>query len=281
LASNAGRRVRHFACHAVINVGAIMKAYALIVLGQVLFLASPARADEVDTEESAAAPSDTLSATRVGTFLPSTLTPAVGAGAAYASTLGGYDTAHGAPIASATAEVRIWGPLAVRGGADFSATRTTSRPTIGLRAQLMRQAQHGVDASLSVFYRPEGFTEPEGEIETFVSLGRQFDRIYVLGNLVYGQDPEGNERDGEVRAAALYGGGRWTLGLDSRARFAIGSQRSAMAAAEPKFDLVAGPIANLTVGPVALFAEAGPTVLTLSTGTAAGIQGLGGVGAAF
>jgi hypothetical protein len=54
-----------------------------------------------------------------------------------------------------------------------------------------------------------------------------------------------------------------------------------MASAEPKFDLVAGPIANVGVGPVALFVEAGPTVLTLSTGTAIGLQGLVGVGAAF
>ena len=184
-------------------------------------------------------------------------------------------------IANATAEVRVWGPLAVRCGAEYSATRTTSRPTIGVRAQLLRQPLHGVDASLSVFYRPEGFTEPEGEIETFVSLGRQFDTVYVLANLVYGQDPEGNERDGEVRTAALVGARRWTIGLDSRARFGIGPQRGVMASAEPKFDLVAGPVASVVVGPVALFAEAGPAVLTLSNATAIGIQGLGGLGATF
>ena len=66
----------------------------------------------------------------------------------------------------------------------------------------------------------------------------------MLGNLVYGQDPEGNERDGELRFASLYAVGRWTFGVDSRLRFAIGTQKSAMAQAEPKFDLLAGPVAT-------------------------------------
>ena len=103
--------------------------------------------------------------------------------------------------------MRVWGPFAIRGGAEYSNVRKEARPTIGGRVQLLRQERHGVDGSLSVFYRPEGFTEPEGEIETFVSLGRRFDRISVLGNLVYGQDPEGNERDGELRFASLYARG--------------------------------------------------------------------------
>src|SRR5262249_29423837 len=146
-----------------------------------------------------------------------------------------------APIGGATAEVRIWGPFAIRGGAEYSTERREARPTIGGRGQFLRQERHGIDGSFSVFYRPQGFTEPEGEIESFVSLGRRFDRVALLGNLVYGQDPEGNERDGEVRLASLYGVGRWSLGFDSRMRFALGAQRGAMALAEPKFDLLAGP----------------------------------------
>src|SRR4029079_84205 len=152
----------------------------------------------------------------------------------------------------ATAEVRVWGPFALRGGAEDSPVRKEPRPTLGGRVQLLHQERHGIDGSLSVFYRPEGFTEPEGEIETFVSLGRRFDRLTVLGNLVYGQDPEGHERDGEVRFASLYAAGRWTFGVDSRLRFAIGTQKSAMAQAEPRFDLLAGPRSSAPVGSGAL-----------------------------
>ena len=217
---------------------------------------------------------------RDGALLPSTLAPRVGATAALAIGFAGYDGARAAPIGSATAEVRVWGPFAIRGGTEYSTTRRSST-TIGGRVQLLHQERHGIDGSLSVFYRPEGFTEPEGEIETFVSLGRRFNRLSVFGNLVYGQDPEGNERDGELRFASLYSIGRWAFGVDSRMRFAIGTQKSAMALAEPKFDLLAGPLASATVGPVALFAQAGPSVLKVAGTTSAGVAALGGVGAVF
>ena len=103
----------------------------------------------------------------------------------------------------------------------------------------------------------------------------------MLGNLVYGQDPEGNERDGELRFASLYAAGRWTFGIDSRLRFAIGTQKSAMALAEPKFELLAGPVAAATVGPVAIFAQAGPSVLKVTNTTSTGVAALAGVGSVF
>jgi hypothetical protein len=240
-----------------------------------------AQTEEAEIEKPMTPPPEVATAVRDGALLASTLAPQVGANAALAVGFGGYDGARSAPIGSATAEVRVWGPFAIRGGAEYSGVRNEARPSIGGRVQLLRQARHGIDGSVSVFYRPEGFTEPEGEIETFVSIGRRVDRIAVLGNLVYGQDPEGNERDGELRFASLYAVGRWTFGIDSRLRFAIGTQRGAMAQAEPKFDLMAGPVAAATVGPVAVFAQAGPSVLKLGNSTSAGVAGLAGVGSVF
>lgn len=245
-------------------------------------LATPARAAEpAEIETTMARPADVTTAVRDGALLPSTLAPRVGETAGLALGFGGYDGARSSPIGNATAEVRVWGPFAIRGGAEYSTVRKEPRPTIGGRVQVLRQEKHGIDGSFSVFYRPEGFTEPEGEIESFISLGRRFERISVLGNLVYGQDPEGNERDGEVRFASLYGVGRWAFGIDSRLRFAIGTQRSAMAMAEPKFDLMAGPVAAAAVGPVALFAQAGPSVLRVTTSTSAGVAALAGIGSVF
>jgi hypothetical protein len=241
----------------------------------------PVRAQETEIEQPIAPPPEIATAVRDGALLASTLTPRVGATAAIALGFAGYDGARSAPIGSATAEVRVWGPFAIRGGAEYSSDRKEMRPSIGGRVQLLHQERQGVDGSLSVFYRPEGFTEPEGEIETFVSLGRRFDRLAVLGNLVYGQDPEGNERDGELRFASLYAMGRWTVGVDSRFRFAIGTQKSAMAQSEPKFDLMAGPVAAATVGPVAFFAQAGPSVLKETNTTTAGVAALAGVGSVF
>jgi hypothetical protein len=260
-----------------------MKTVSSIAFAIIVGISAAARAQEAEPEleKSIAPPPQIMTAVREGDLLPSTLAPRVGVAPALAFGFGGYDGARSAPIGGAIAEVHVWGPFAIRGGAEYSSVRKEPRPNIGGRVQLLRQERHGIDGSLSVFYRPEGFTEPEGEIETFVSLGHRFDRLTVLGNLVYGQDPEGNERDGEVRLASLYGVGRWAVGLDSRMRFAIGTQRSAMAMAEPKFDLMAGPIGTAIVGPVAFFAQAGPSVLRVTGSTSAGVAGLAGVGSVF
>jgi len=250
----------------------------------IVAICSTARAqseEEPELDKPIAAPPEVTTALREGALLPSTLAPRVGANGAVALGFAGYDGARSAPIGSAIAEVRVWGPFAVRGGVEYSSSRKEGRPTIGGRVQLLRQARNGIDGSVSVFYRPEGFSEPEGEIETFVSLGRRWDLVSVFGNLVYGQDPEGNERDGEVRFASLYGIGRWAFGLDSRFRFAIGTQKGTNTAAEPKFDLLAGPVASATVGPVAFFAMGGPSVLKVTNSISSGVAALGGVGSVF
>jgi hypothetical protein len=260
-----------------------MRMPAVVAFVVALGAASAGRAQEEtpEIENPLAPPPEITSAVRDGALLPSTLAPRVGTAAGVALGFAGYDGARSAPLGSATAEVRVWGPFAIRGGAEYSETRREPRPTIGGRVQILRQERHGLDGSLGVFYRPEGFTEPEGEIETFVSLGRRFDRLAVFGNLVYGQDPEGNERDGEVRLASLYAAGRWTLGVDSRLRFAIGRHHSARAQTEPRFDLLAGALAAATVGPIALYGQAGPSVLELAGATSSGVAALAGVGAVF
>jgi hypothetical protein len=260
-----------------------MTRHRWIAASLVLGLAATARAE--GSEEAPAVEGarslDGAEAARDGFFLPSTLSARVGETPAYASAFGGYDTAHQGPVAATTAEVRLWGPVALRAGAQYSSARGGARPSVGGRAQLLRQERHGIDGAVSVFYQPEGFTEPEGEIETFLSVGRRMGRLSVLGNLVYGQDPEGNERDGEIRCAAQAAAGRFTVGVDSRVRFAIGAQPSASAAAEPKLDLLAGPFASAMVGPVVLFAEAGPSLLRAAGGTTAGVAGVAGVGAVY
>jgi hypothetical protein len=50
---------------------------------------------------------------------------------------------------------------------------------------------------------------------------------------------------------------------------------------EPKFDLLAGPVASATVGPVAFFAMGGPSVLKVTGSTSSGVAALGGLGSVF
>jgi hypothetical protein len=99
------------------------------------------------------------------------------------------------------------------GGAAYSNASSRMRPNIGARVQLLRQDAHSIDGALGVSFKTEDFTEPEGEIEVATSIGRQLGPVYLMGNLPYGQDPEGNERDGELRAALFGRRGRFPSGV--------------------------------------------------------------------
>jgi hypothetical protein len=196
---------------------------------------------------------------------------------------GGYDGAQGAAQFESAAEVGIFGAFALRGSAVYSPSTGRMRPSVGGKAQILRAGAHGVDGTVGLFYRPEGLTEPEGEVEGFISFGRAFGASYLVGNLFYGQDPEGNERDGEVRLAGLRSvGPRLLLGLDSRARFDLGTDPAKLAAHnEATFDLTAGPVASVAVGPVALMAQGGASVRRIAGATAKGAFVMAGVGTAF
>lgn len=264
-------------------------AVARVAAGVLLPLAAAAVAraqDRDDGERPAARASwsdSTAQAAVAGAFLPLTLAPSVPAQTGQIASVAGYDGARGSAAMETHAELRVWGPLALRVGARVSDGTSGARPLVGARLQLLSRARHGVDGAVGVFYRPEGLTEPEGEIETVVSLGARRGAGSALLNLAYGQDPEGRERDGEVRAALLWHWGRLTTGLDGRWRFDLGSERAKLAAAgEPTFDVAAGPVATVALGPLALSAHAGASVLRRVGGPVqTGVIALGGVGAAF
>lgn len=267
--------------HAMKTHGAELLWAAAVATG-VLAMAAPARAQELPTDAPAfIATTPTVQAISDGSFAPLTLPARVGSTAAFAWGLSGYDTSRKAGLFDAIAEVRLWGPVALRGGATYSNTSDRLRPNIGARVQVLRQEAHGVDGSVSVFYKPEGFTEAEGEIETTVALAHAFDGLTVAGNLVYGQDPEGNERDGELRLNLFRRRGRLAYGLDARARFALGTQKGRAASREPTVDALGGPLVTVALGPVAPFAEIGPSVVRLGGDIRAGVTALGGIGAAF
>ena len=268
---------RHLALAA--TAGALSLASAAPAAAQ-----AQAPVTESDAQEtSPLAPSVVARAAESGQFLPLTAAATVGQTAAVASGYAGYDGALGAVMES-HAEVRLWGPIALRGAAELGDTSRRVRPSIGARAQLLSQARHGVDGALSVTYRAEGFTEGEGEIETLVELGRRIGATTLLANLAYGQDPEGNERDGELRAAAFARvSRRLHLGLDGRWRFDLGSSADKLRANnEPITDVDAGPVAMLVLGPVALTAETGGSLVRRIDGaTKLGLVALGGVGTTF
>jgi hypothetical protein len=193
-----------------------------------------------------------------GMFLPETMAPRVDSQAAFAKVVGSYDSTRRGTL-EGTAEVTLVGPLAARVGVLYAENPNALRPTGGLRLQALSQADQLIDMSVGAFYRPEGFTEAEGEVEAVLAFGRRFNRLGTFASLVYGQDPEGAERDGEVRLAALYAlSARLQTGFDSRLRFDLGSEPSKRRAeGGARYDLIAGPAVTYSFETIALIAQVG------------------------
>jgi hypothetical protein len=250
-------------------------AVALALIG----LPAAAYAQQVDDVGTL---SSSLTSAGSGQMSPLLLGATLGSERALVMGGAGYDTSRSGALFDSAAEVRIWGPIALRAGVTYSDDTRRMRPSVGARVQLLRQAAHGIDGSLSSFFKTEGFNEMEGEIETAVAIGRRFDRLYLLGNLAYGQDPEGRERDGELRASLLRSQGWGVWGLEVRGRSAIGAQHAPTSAQEPRLDAVGGPIAMVALGNIVVFAEAGPSVVRPAGADLRwGIASLAGFGSAF
>jgi hypothetical protein len=177
-------------------------------------------------------------------------------------------------------EVQVFGPLRLVLRVDNATD--TARPGIGAAVQFLDEAKHGAAASAYFTYKAEGFTEPEGELELLVSLGKQLGPARGTFNLAYGQDPEGNERDGEVALGlhlellrGLFAGviGRYRDALGSNGDKGTGILR----------DVLGGASATLVVGRFGITALAGFTgVETVASGSMeTGVAGALVAGAVF
>jgi len=149
------------------------------------------------------------------------------------------------------------------------------RPGIGAG---IRWLDGDTTSTAYLFYKTEGFTEPEGEIEALASFEHAFGAVHAVANIAYGQDPEGNERDGEL---ALSGQVEprtgFFIGGIARYRDALGSSKEAIVR-----DGFAGPTATLTHGAFAFGLNAGLAMSkvqmsSMKLGPAASLS----VGAAF
>src|SRR6476619_3052694 len=99
-----------------------MMTARLVALAIILGTCGIARAqaeDDPEIEKPMTPPPEIRTAVADGALLPSTLAPRVGATAGVALGFAGYDGGRSGPIGSATAEVRVWGAFAVRGGVEY------------------------------------------------------------------------------------------------------------------------------------------------------------------
>lgn len=223
--------------------------------------------------------------TRAAHFLPGALdaemdstTTAVGAGWA------GYNGATKNPVVNATAEAWVVPRLSFMAG--FGSTTQPGEVQLraqgGVRVMLLDQRRFGVNAAAGFLYRQDRFANEEGMLEWSALLSRRFGATLALATLVYAQDGEGDDREGELRVVGLHDfGTRLHVGLDSRVRTSLGSSDPHRAEhSNPTLEFNAGPLFAYSVGRFSLVSEAGISgqkVDRLHTG----VLVLGGLAAGF
>jgi hypothetical protein len=194
-------------------------------------------------------------------FLPGTMAPDTGSGRASGMGWAGYDGAARAPLVSAMVAARLTGRLILAVTASNSSTSSAVRPGVAARLQVLQQGSHGIDGNLSLGYRRDLFSAEGGFFQAVLGAGRRMGATNVIANLAYGQDGEGDDRDGELRVAVLRSlTGRLQLGLDARyGQSLVSTDPNRAAHGTPSMTYIAGAVAAFTVGSWAMLLETGAT----------------------
>jgi hypothetical protein len=205
--------------------------------------------------------------------------------------MAGYDSVTRSARVRAGAEAKLFSFLALRLDYEHGPSNgNDDRVALGAHVGILRQAAHGVDASLGVSYDPKDFRE-EGNWVGSLALGRRFGALGLFANAMFGTDSEGDDQSVELRLGGLARMSRAIqLGWDARGRFNMSSDEKRERSQAVNYEVQFGPTASWAFGPIALLAMAGPSVLRMSepvfqaesrSHTSIGLMGLAGAGGAF
>ena len=242
-----------------------------------------AHADPPDTLDVPETPApSSVEATR---FLPNTTSAVVGTTPALTAAWAGYDGAAKTPVMSLGTEVRLVRRLAIVAGVAYGNTRASDaglRPQLGVRLQILQQGASGVDASAAFTFREDRFTAEDGLFQGELAVGRSFGKTSAVVNVLYAQDGEGDDHEGELRLAAVRRVWRGLhVGAEGRYMHSLAStdpHRDALGT--PSMEAMAGPVVAYMTGSWGFLAEAGVSMRQtnhLDTGLAT----LGGIGTTF
>lgn len=149
--------------------------------------------------------------------------------------------------------------------AELSASRSTSgdyRPGIGLKYQL-KASPTGLNLAVMGLFRPEGFNEPEGEVELHLIGGYRQGKGEVTLNAVAGADPDFKDADVEGKLAAGYRVAQSVLiGAEARTRNGLGSKVEGWG----RHEHIAGALAQIDLGKFTLSGLAGAGTYQATTG---------------
>ena len=200
--------------------------------------------------------------------------PAPGLGA---SISGGWGGAHAQAIGAMSAEGLIGGRLTIRAGVDYDAGR--SRPSASASYVLTDASTHAVGVLIGVAYKPEGLTEPDGEMEATIAAAHMIGASRLSASVTYGQDADFKEHDGEVALADVTPiAKRIAVGGLTRYRNGLGSATDLGA----RWDGLAGGLARVQIDQYVLTFVGGSEVVGMPAGgTKLGVLGTVSLGAWF
>jgi hypothetical protein len=256
-------------------------AAALLVV--LMNTANAHAAEAVDGGSAAASPPVTAQrSASVGAFAPWGMSARSDTQSGIVQLQGGYDGGRGGPLFEQATESRALGRLSVRVGFGWYDDDPGGGPYLGLKLDVLRQEQQGVDLVVAGSYDFDGFNlVPAATLAAAVGAAVGASRLSAT--LAYGQGLERGERHGQVCPAALRPvASRVHLGLASRLRLDL-ERDGDEPASEREWDLVAGPNLVLAFGPLALSATGGVSAIKLRAGgpTQVGALVVTGVGTAF
>ncbi len=190
------------------------------------------------------------------------------------TTQAGYDGAQQRAEATGFVEAAIMPRVSVFAAVTYGEETTgASRPAIGAAIQILDPRRSVVGARLSTAYKPEGFSEPEGEIETILTLSHVIERDVVRTFVAYGRDPDGHESDVEAGAGYVHRlAEQWMVGVTTRYRYAI-----ALKDTGPKWDWIGGAVGDLAIDRWRIELLVGGGAVETTT-VATGLLGLASIG---
>ena len=256
-----------------------LRAARLLIPAVILGAASRVVAQDVDPSSARA---EANTAVAQGAFSPWSAAPSQEGVRATAWMLGGYDTAGESAEMRSLAEAKVRGPLALRAGVNYDGFAKATRPFIGARADLLKQAQSGLNLAAIAQFADAGFNTVPA-LELALALGRRFGPVVLAANAGYAQGLQEDERNASGGLSALVNlNQHQRLGFDSK--FQIDLERdNDEPKDEPDWRLLARPLSTTTLAQTSISVGAGCSALQyrLEPTVHVGAIAYGALGVAF
>jgi hypothetical protein len=190
---------------------------------------------------------------------------------------GGWGGAHAEAIGGLSAEALLYDRLTIAAGVQYDVGST--RPSASASFVLVDAGSHPIGLLAAVAYKPEGLTEPDGEIESTLALSRRIGAGLATASVTFGADLDAAHHDGEAAASAIEPvTANAALGGVARVRDGLGSSTDLGA----RWDGLAGAVARGRFGTYTLTAVAGGEAIgVVMGGTKLGVLGMLALGAWF